>query len=193
MKHLTTPYKHHRQQPIWIEFKNIFIVLGAILLIIIGAAGTIIYLNVTAPPSEIEVATTMYKEDLPPEHITQFSSISEVEEDTNIPRTNGPHTAQTYPWRTFSAEEIDHNQVIHNLEHGGTVIYYDPGLSNADKTDLEELSEQGAFVIAPRSDIDTEIVALSWGRSFTQDTLDITELKDFHDEWKNKSPEKLAF
>ena len=109
-----------------------------------------------------------------------------------LPRSSGPHSPEYFPWGTFSEVPIDEDKAVHNLEHGGIVIYFKLDLPQAQKQELERLAKSGSFVIAAKENLAKPVVALSWGHSFELDKVDYELLRVFYESWKNQSPEKLA-
>jgi len=64
---------------------------------------------------------------------------------TSLPATSGPHWATPANWGVYSTPQAE-SQVIHNLEHGGIVIWYDP-----EALDLEQIGELASYVEAQLS------------------------------------------
>jgi hypothetical protein len=77
-----------------------------------------------------------------------------------VPPSSGPHWAQpAFPAREFYTDRDRPaiEQLVHNLEHGYTILWYDDTVTGADRDELEELaasareddSTRGKFIVAP--------------------------------------------
>lgn len=107
------------------------------------------------------------------------------------PPTSGPHYAQPAAWGT-SEEEIPDEQLLHNLEHGGVVITYQPTLPKADIDTLRTIaanltmrdnqtSRKGFKVILAPRRANTKPVQLSaWRYSLSLDNIDQAKIQQFY-------------
>ena len=59
---------------------------------------------------------------------------------SSTPATSGPHWGSPANWGVYSTPQNE-SQLIHNLEHGGIVIWYDP-----ERVDQEGIDEMAAYV-----------------------------------------------
>ncbi len=73
---------------------------------------------------------------------TRFDPETKGEIYTSRPATSGPHWGTPAEWGVygpgmpgFRAEPVPEPQVIHNLEHAGIVIWYQPGHASAEEVD----------------------------------------------------------
>lgn len=172
------------------DYKNGLIVAIPIILLIGGFFGVRYYLQANTPVNPV-IAKTAFVE--PTGEAIHKTEVSVDLNDKSLPRTSGPHNPQAYAFKTFSKVPIPEDQAVHSMEHGGIVIYYQENLPQDQKDKLEKLSTTGAFVVAPKANLEKPVIALSWSRSLEQDTLNTDEIYNFHKAWKNKSPEKLAY
>jgi len=108
----------------------------------------------------------------------------------SFPATSGPHYLQPTPWGTYSYE-IDQEPLVHNLEHGGVVIQYNPDLLNVSPSKLKAVQAQfpNKTVVAPNSKLKVALALTSWRRLYTLDTFDEPKIVDFIKQYKNHSPE----
>lgn len=121
------------------------------------------------------------------------------------PPTSGPHASPVEAG--FYAEAIPDENLVHNLEHGYVVIWYN--CAGPESIACEELQRQiqdvmaeagGAGIVGgaskliavPRATLDMQVAAASWGRMLKEVTLDKTELLTFIKEFRNKAPEADA-
>ena len=95
---------------------NLMLIVGGIVLAVI--VGLIIYANVkSSQPVGEEVSLPT----LGNVHIEQGST-SPIQYNS-VPPTSGPHYPGLAPWAVYR-EPIRYEQLLHNLEDGGVVIYY---------------------------------------------------------------------
>ncbi|MDO8664595.1 MAG: DUF3105 domain-containing protein [Candidatus Liptonbacteria bacterium] len=109
------------------------------------------------------------------------------------PPTSGSHYAKEAEWGVYQ-NELPDEQLIHNLEHGGIWISYKSDIAPAIKAKLESIGNRykESVIVTPRAKNDSMIAVASWGRLEKLDTFDETEIINFIDANKNKSPEPLA-
>ncbi|GGO33213.1 DUF3105 domain-containing protein [Deinococcus humi] len=108
------------------------------------------------------------------------------------PATSGWHYVQPQPWGTF-VYEITPETLIHNLEHGGVVIQYNPALLKGDVARLEAIQKRfpNKTVVAPNSQLQVPLALTAWRRLYTLDTLDEAKIVDFTERYRNRAPERL--
>lgn len=122
------------------------------------------------------------------EHIAVGATYKEYNSN---PPTSGPHYAQPAKWGVYKTELQD-EQLVHNLEHGGIWIAY-KDIDDATKTALEEIAKSGLKIImTPRAKNDAPIILASWGRLQKFESFDKQAILDFIKANTNKSPEPLA-
>jgi flagellar basal body-associated protein FliL len=112
-----------------------------------------------------------------------------------FPPTSGPHHPQSADYGYYE-EPLPFELLVHNLEHGDIVIYYQPALSEETKEHLKYLStftEKGSGVIVvPNDDIEGEVVATAWTKKMMLPLFDEEKLGQFIYEFIYEGPEKLA-
>jgi hypothetical protein len=107
------------------------------------------------------------------------------------PPTSGPH-AQVAPWG-FYDEPLAPEIIVHNLEHGGTVIHYN-NLPDDQIRVLEKIADDypEAVLALPNNSIDKPIVLTAWTRMQECDRVSETVVRAFIESRCNKSPEPVA-
>jgi Protein of unknown function (DUF3105) len=122
---------------------------------------------------------------------------------SSLPAASGPHWDQSAlaNWGVYSTPQPE-TQLIHNLEHGGVVIWYDP--SALDAAAIDELSgyvnTQTAsgvsgrykFILSPWGGADplpAPIVASTWRWLLELDTADVDVIDEFAREHYGEAPE----
>jgi hypothetical protein len=126
----------------------------------------------------------------PAEHITAGQSHPDY---SSNPPTSGWHSANPAPWGA-QTEPVADEVAIHNLEHGGIWITYNP--STVDQPTVEQLTNlvrgyRSKVLLSPREAADRPIALASWGRLTKLDTFDEAAITDFIDRNKNKGPEQI--
>ena len=110
------------------------------------------------------------------------------------PPVSGSHDPEPAEWG-FYEQEVPDTKVIHNLEHGGIWVSYQPGVLSDEEIDqLKKLaSEYGQrLIVSPRAKNDSKIAVASWRRLEKLDELDLELIKNFLTTNVNQSPEGIA-
>ncbi len=121
------------------------------------------------------------------------------------PPTSGPHYAQPAQ-AGFYDEVLPDEQLVHNLEHGYVVIWYN--CTGLEGTACEAFKEQirtvmgqagsvgfsssTKLIAVPRLSLPGPIAATSWGRLYQPKAFNPDELLIFIKEFRNKAPEPGA-
>ncbi|HSH31564.1 MAG TPA: DUF3105 domain-containing protein [Candidatus Saccharimonadales bacterium] len=113
------------------------------------------------------------------------------------PPTSGPHYPQPAPWG-IKDQGIADETLIHNLEHGGIVINYQPDIGQAEIEQLEDIFRQlpksGGFgsikaILVPRSQNQKPISLTAWTYKLDLDRVDEAQIKQFYADHIDKGPE----
>lgn len=162
------------------------IAIWAIIILVVGASGYGLYYLASRPekPRPGQAFPILGQE-----HIAIGASHPPYNSN---PPTSGPHYAQPADWGVYQ-QELPDEQLVHNLEHGGIWISY-KDIDPKTKSDLEAIGKRypGSVVVTPRPANDAKIVLASWGRLEKLESFDETEIVDFINANKNKSPEPLV-
>lgn len=109
------------------------------------------------------------------------------------PPTSGPHYADPAPWGIHT-ETVADETAIHNLEHGGIWVSYNPTkVDPATITQLKDLvrSYPSKVLLTSRAGDDVAIALASWGRLEKLDAFDVNKIQNFITANKNKGPEQV--
>ncbi len=70
-----------------------------------------------------------------------------------FPASSGVHNPSTSIWGNYR-NPVDPRQAVHNLEHGGVVIWYGPDISTADRAALDAFydEDENGLIITPIPD-----------------------------------------
>lgn len=86
--------------------------------------------------------------------------------------------------------------VVHNLEHGHVVVFYDCSKltdCQGTKDQLQKLAESYSnwkVTIVPRQNADAALAVAAWGRLDKLENYDEARIKDFISAWRDRGPER---
>lgn len=108
------------------------------------------------------------------------------------PPTSGWHYEREASWGVHESE-IPDEQAVHNLEHGGIWITYQPTLDQAAVEKLKGLTRQyrSKVLLTPRANNDVRIALAAWGKLDTMDSFDEARILSFVRSFVNQGPEKV--
>jgi hypothetical protein len=116
---------------------------------------------------------------------------------SSLPATSGPHWSTPDDWGVYTTPQAE-SQVVHNLEHGGIVVWYQPDkLDAAGVAQLTQWANQqlrGAqfkVILSPWSgaDFGHPIAVTAWNYLLYQDAVDIGQISGFLQAHYQRSPE----
>ncbi|MFY9227820.1 MAG: DUF3105 domain-containing protein [Candidatus Microsaccharimonas sp.] len=159
--------------------------------IVLGFTATIVVVKMSGPPE-------------PPRPGIEQSDSGNEHVDSNEyggdqPPTSGPH-AGPLSWGVYDTEVRD-DRVIHNMEHGGIYVSYQPSLP---KDQIEKLTnllsapfsnsefQPTKIILAPRAANKSPIMLSSWLRSEALESYDEDKVVNYIKGNLGKSPEPLA-
>jgi hypothetical protein len=182
------------------------------LLIPLFVIGLVLALGLTHRRQEQKVSTDNFKvttpgsplapqpksKTLPENHIPELKR-EHVPEGTRVkynsnPPTSGPHYAVEAQWAIYNKPPVD-EQLVHNLEHGGVIISYNPDRIKGEE--LEQIKAQARklsainprIIVTPRPKMDTAIALTAWGYLQKLDSYDPEAVKAFYDAHIARGPE----
>lgn len=184
-----------RQAPQKRKFPLIPIVVGAaVVLLALGVAYATGVFNggltgevaATSPGGPVEVMPS--RQHLPDGQAVEYS--------TNPP-TSGDHWQQPATWGIYPSTPPPDERLVHNLEHGGVVIYYNP--TKIQGQDLELLKEltrdlrrtRVCLLLTQRPNMpeDKALALTAWGALATLDSFDEGAIRAFWRDYVAKGPE----
>jgi Protein of unknown function (DUF3105) len=122
---------------------------------------------------------------------------------SSLPATSGPHwdPSGIANWGVYTTPQPE-TQLIHNLEHGGIVIWYDPAALSAEDvdalaSDVESQNGSGIsgrykFILSPwggSNSLPAPVVATAWRWSLELQTADTSAIDDFARAHYGNAPE----
>ena len=163
----------------------------ALATVVVGFIAFIIVSKITAPPEPPRPG--IEQADHGREHV------SSKEYGGDQPPTSGSH-ANPVAWGVYDTEVRD-DQAIHNMEHGGIYVSYQPDLPQDQIEKLKKLLSEPfsnpefqpkKIVLAPRAANKSPIVLSSWRRSESLASYDQKKIEEYITRNLGKSPEPLA-
>lgn len=112
-------------------------------------------------------------------------------EYSSVPATSGTHAALVAPCGIYR-EEIPEMFVVHTLEHGAVVVYYNPDeVGEATLAEVEEVARTMSthIVVAPYSIMPTPVALVAWGQLAARPSLEVEEVRSFWGEYAQRGPE----
>ncbi len=136
-------------------------------------------------------------EQFPSEGTEHVSSDTQVEYDTSPP-TSGPHYNSPAAAGFYDAGNAPAmGNLVHSLEHGAVVVYYDPSaLSDEQEEHLRSLTQQytgtwASVIAVPTStaNVDSPVVLTAWRNVLRLDGYDEATVEAFLAEFLGRGPE----
>lgn len=122
-----------------------------------------------------------------------------VEEGTqieyeSIPPTSGPHYGN---WADpgFYSSAMPPERLVHNLEHGQLVIWFDPAAPADVRDDIEAFVDDNpvAILAAPYDQVpEGNFTITAWGAAMSCEQLSEAALADFREEYQGRGPENVG-
>jgi hypothetical protein len=120
---------------------------------------------------------------------------------SSLPATSGPHWGTPAEWGVYASPQAE-TQLVHNLEHGGIVIWYDAEAVDADGVaTLDQyvrtqtaagISGRFKFIVSPwggQDALPAPVVATSWRHLLELQTADTAAIDAFAREHYGLAPE----
>ena len=118
-----------------------------------------------------------------------------VEYKTNPP-TSGDHSEIPAEDGAFT-EEIEHENLLHSMEHGRVVLWFQPEASPQLKGQMKALFDEDSYhvILAPNNRrMTAQVAASSWTRSITCERVNANTwdaLRLFRDRYRDQGPEQV--
>jgi hypothetical protein len=141
--------------------------------------------------------STVNPEDLPGQAIEVMNAIHIEQGLTDHPAynsnppTSGWHWPQPAEWGAYGQVMPD-EQIIHNLEHGGIWISYQPDLSASEVEQLNDFAKRyRKVIVSPRPADETKVALAAWGHLQNIEGYDEGAILKFIRAFYDKGPEKV--
>jgi hypothetical protein len=142
----------------------------------------------TAQPATAECS----REDFPSQGANHVEGLPSDFEYNSFPATSGPHAASWVIWNPYT-DPLPELNLVHNLEHGGIVVQFGPGVPEADLQAVSEwyIEDPVALILAPLPELGDRIAATAWTHLLTCDGFDEEAFTAFRDEFRFNGPEAI--
>lgn len=122
---------------------------------------------------------------------------------TSTPATSGPHWQDPANWGVYTeASPLAEAQSIHNLEHGGVVIWYQASKLSKDQiaqlqdfVSVQVTTQKFKFILSPWAggkDFGHPIAVTAWRWLLYLDTVDLDAIRGFANAHYGNAPEPLG-
>lgn len=117
---------------------------------------------------------------------------------TTDPPTSGPHSARWLPPGVYQLEETRPELLVHNLEHGNIVVYFNPDtLPKADIAWLTKLTKQyvgqwDGMLMVTYKDKKHPLILSAWRANLRLDGLEKKRVMGFVDYFRGRGPENAV-
>ena len=155
---------------------------GGIAVILIGA---IVFFATRPPPAALAEIQTFA--DQGQAHLDVGAPAPDYNSD---PPTSGPHAPAAAACGIYREAPPDIN-LVHDLEHGVIVAYYDPATALEARDELENFARDAGthVIVAPREGMEAPITLTAWTHMLTLDTFDAAAVDAFYGEFAQRGPE----
>ena len=136
-----------------------------------------------------------------PAGAAQANACGDADPYSSLPATSGPHWNSPANWGVYAMPQPE-TQLGHNLEHGGIVIWYDPGRLDAEAVDTltQYVTSQTAsgvggrfkFILTPwggNAELPAPIVVTAWRYLLELEEADTGAIDEFARARYGRAPE----
>jgi hypothetical protein len=146
--------------------------LGGLAVLVVAQIGINVYREATAPGERFASQGNV--------HVALGTSTPAYNSD---PPTSGWHTPDLAAWGTYVEPQPD-QRLIHNMEDGGVILWYEAGTPEENEAQVAALQEvvEGRYsrvVIAPRDGMPTPYAMTAWQRLARFDAIDAVAMQAF--------------
>ncbi len=108
------------------------------------------------------------------------------------PPTSGWHWGDGTAGPGIKEEQIADELVLHSMEHGAAVVWYQAGLPQADVDRIVSAfnAASGKKIMSPRADLDVPVALTSWNYLLKLPAIDEAKITEFIETNNDRAPEK---
>jgi hypothetical protein len=108
----------------------------------------------------------------------------------SVPRSSGPHSSQTLIWGTYT-EVVPEINAVHNLEHGGVIIWFGPKVSQATIGQINALyiDDPNGLIVGKHPKLGDDIALVAWTHVARCPRFNEDAVNRFIDAFRAKGPE----
>jgi hypothetical protein len=108
----------------------------------------------------------------------------------SVPRSSGPHSPQTLIWGPYT-DVVPELNAVHNLEHGGVIIWFGPQVPQATINQINALyiDDPNGLIVAKHPRLGDDIALVAWTHVARCPRFDEDAAEAFIDAFRGKGPE----
>jgi hypothetical protein len=109
------------------------------------------------------------------------------------PPAGGDHYPVPSAAGIYTANPPPDGQLVHSLEHGYVIIWFDPATEAADLQNIVAAAQKypADTLVVPRTGMPAPVAATAWHQRLLCQGLNSKALISFIAEWRNKGPERI--
>lgn len=108
----------------------------------------------------------------------------------SFPPASGPHLRETARWGVHD-RAVDPRLLVHNLEHGGIVVYHRAGSAPTPVLAWQRRDPTGV-IVAPLARLASPVALTAWRRVLVCPRFDRAVFDRFRDVFRGKGPERVS-
>ena len=165
------------------SLRNRRLAIGAGVAILLVAA--IVFFATRPPP--VALASVEIFPDQGQLHLTPSDPVPDYNSE---PPTSGSHAPSAAACGIYRDTPPDIN-LVHDLEHGVIVVYYNPETASAVRGDLESFARDAGthVIVTPREGMENPITLTAWRNLLRLDDYDRSAIDAFYGEFAQRGPE----
>jgi hypothetical protein len=147
--------------------------------------GAIVFFATRPPPVALANVETF-----PDQGQLHLSPTDPVPQYNSNPPTSGSHAPSAAVCGIYREAPPDIN-LVHDLEHGVVVVYYNPETAIDAREDLENFARDAGthVIVAPREGMENPITLTAWTHLLRLDAYDRSAIDAFYGEFSQRGPE----
>lgn len=165
------------------SLRNRRLAIGAGVAIVL--VGAIVFFATRPPPAALASVETF-----PDQGQSHLNANDPVPEYNSDPPTSGPHAGSPSACGIYRDAPPDIN-LVHDLEHGVIVVYYNPETAADFRDDLENFARDAGthVIVTPREGMENPITLTAWTHLLRLDGYDRPAIDGFYGEFAQRGPE----
>jgi hypothetical protein len=165
------------------SLRNRRLIIGVgIAVVLIGA---IVFFSTRPAPKALASVETF-----PDQGQAHLAATDPVPDYNSDPPTSGPHAPSPAACGIYREAVPDIN-LVHDLEHGVIVIYYNPATAVDARDDLEKFARDAPshVIVVPREGMENQVTLTAWTHLLRLDSYDRSAIDVFYGEYAQRGPE----
>lgn len=158
----------------------------AVILVVVGVVMTL-----SRNTSTNDNIQTISRDTLTAQHVEETQRVTY---STNPP-VGGDHWARSATWGSYPTNPPPDEQLVHNMEHGGVIIWFNPEIiKGADYDALFAIYQSLSKInfrtlLVARTGMEKPVAVTAWGALLALDTVDQPQIESFYKAYILQGPE----